>query len=283
MKINDFVAFILTYGRPDKVLTLDTLNKQNYKGDYYLVCSVDDSRLPDYISKYGDKVITFDKNDYINDYDLGDNFHDKRGVIIYARNACFDIAEKLGYKYFIELDDDYTDFRYKFNDKGDYIDKKTIKDISITFNYLLEFYKKIPALSIAFAQGGDFIGGKNSKRSINTKRKAMNSFICSTERRFKFFGRINEDVNTYVNLGSRGYIFLQINQVALNQMITQKNKGGMTELYLDSGTYIKSFYTIIYNPSSVKICLMGNKNKRLHHRINWNNTTPKILDEKHKK
>lgn len=283
MKIDEFVVFILTYGRPDKVLTLDTLSKQKYKGDYYLVCSLDDNRLPDYISKYGDKVITFDKNDYINDYDLGDNFHDKRGVIIYARNACFNIAEKLGYKYFIELDDDYTDFRYKFNDRGDYIDKKTIKDVSVIFSKLLDFYKKIPALSIAFSQGGDFIGGKNSKRSINTKRKAMNSFICSTERRFKFFGRINEDVNTYVNLGSRGYIFLQINQVALNQLITQKNKGGMTELYLDSGTYIKSFYTIIYNPSSVKICLMGNKNKRLHHRINWNNTTPKILDEKYKK
>lgn len=80
-----------------------------------------------------------------------------------------------------------------------------------------------------------------------------------------------------------GGLFLQISQVALNQLVTQSNKGGMTELYLDSGTYIKSFYTIICSPSSCKISLMGNKNKRLHHRINWNNTCPKIINERHKK
>ena len=55
------------------------------------------------------------------------------------------------------------------------------------------------------AQGGDFIGGA---KSLNFRkgilRKAMNTFICDTERPFTFVGRINEDVNTYVTLGSRG-------------------------------------------------------------------------------
>lgn len=279
---NNFCVFILTYGRPNKVITLDSLIKQKYDGKYFLVCSIDDEKLPEYIKKYGDKVVTFNKLDYIKDYDLFDRFN-KMGVIIFARNACFDLAEKLGYKYFIQLDDDYTDFRYKFDSNFNYIDRKQIVDINKTFNSMLEFYKKIPALSIAFAQGGDFIGGKKGRRLVNTKRKSMNSFICSIERRFKFIGRINEDVNTYCSLGSKGGLFLQINQVALNQLITQSNKGGMTELYLDSGTYIKSFYTIICSPSSCKIALMGNKNKRLHHRITWNNTCPKIINEKYKK
>ena len=279
---NNFCVFILTYGRPNKILTLDTLKKQKYNGDYFFVCSIDDEELPEYKSLYGDKVITFDKLDYIKDYDLFDRFN-KIGVIIFARNACFDIAEKLGYKYFIQLDDDYTDFRYKFDGNFNYIDRKQIVDINRTFDSMLNFYKKIPALSIAFAQGGDFIGGKYAKRLVNTKRKSMNSFICSTDRKFKFIGRINEDVNTYCNLGNMGGLFLQINQVALSQLVTQSNKGGMTELYLDSGTYIKSFYTIICSPSSCKIALMGNKNKRLHHRITWNNTCPKIINERHKK
>lgn len=279
---NNFCVFILTYGRPNKILTLDTLKKQKYNGDYFFVCSIDDEKLPEYKSLYGDKVITFDKLDYIKDYDLFDRFN-KIGVIIFARNACFDIAEKLGYKYFIQLDDDYTDFRYKFDGNFNYIDRKQIVDINRTFDSMLNFYKKIPALSIAFAQGGDFIGGKYAKRLVNTKRKSMNSFICSTDRKFKFIGRINEDVNTYCNLGNMGGLFLQINQVALSQLVTQSNKGGMTELYLDSGTYIKSFYTIICSPSSCKIALMGNKNKRLHHRITWNNTCPKIINERHKK
>lgn len=283
MENKDFCAFILTYGRPDKVITMKTLKEQNYSGDYYLVCSIDDSKLDLYKKKYGDKVITFDKKDYIKNYDLGDNFTDKMGVIIFARNACFDIAEKLGYKYFIELDDDYTDFRYKYDNELNFIDRKVVKNLSSMFSLMLDFYKNTNITTIAFSQGGDFIGGKNAKRVVNTKRKAMNSFFCSTDRRFDFVGRVNEDVNTYCSLGFKGDIFLQINHVALNQLITQSNKGGMTELYLDSGTYIKSFYTIIYNPSGCKIGLMGNKNKRLHHRISWNNTAPKILRESVKK
>ena len=48
-------------------------------------------------------------------------------------------------------------------------------------------------------------------------RKAMNSFICSVDRPFQFVGRINEDVNTYVLLGSRG-VFLSILQIGLDQL-----------------------------------------------------------------
>ena len=57
----------------------------------------------------------------------------------------------------------------------------------------------------------------------------------------------------------------------------------MTDIYLNNGTYIKSFYSVLFSPSSVTIALMGEINNRLHHRVNWNATTPKILDEKYKK
>ena len=93
------------------------------------------------------------------------------------------------------------------------------------------------------------------------KRKAMNSFICSVDRPFQFVGRINEDVNTYTTLGSRGCLLLQVPQVALNQK------------------------QVMMMPSSVKVGVMGHseETKRLHHVINWNNTVPKILDERFKK
>lgn len=114
----------------------------------------------------------------------------------------------------------------------------------------------------------------------------MNSFICDTERQFTFLGRINEDVNTYTRNTSTGDLFLQIQQVCLLQKQTQSNAGGMTEVYLDSGTYLKSFFTVMYQPSSVKVRTMGNEyvnQKRLHHRVNWMLTAPKILKEKFKK
>ena len=108
----------------------------------------------------------------------------------------------------------------------------------------------------------------------------MNSFICCVDRPFTFVGRINEDVNTYVRRGYEGDLFLTINQICLHQKQTQSNKGGMTETYLESGTYLKSFYSVMYHPAAVHIGLMGNKNKRLHHNIEWNAVAPKIIKER---
>lgn len=69
----------------------------------------------------------------------------------------------------------------------------------------------------------------------------------------------------------------------LTQEMTQQNKGGLTELYLDKGTFVKSFYSVIWSPSCVCVAGMGAKNRRLHHKIHWDNAVPKILNEKYKK
>ena len=129
------------------------------------------------------------------------------------------------------------------------------------------------------AQGGDFIGGINgSMPDVQIKRKAMNTFLCSTDRPFEFVGRLNEDVTTYVNLGSKGDLFFTISNVRIQQNQHQKIKGGLTDVYLDNGTYVKSFFSVMYNPSSIKISHIG-KHKRIHHQINWNNAVPKIIRE----
>lgn len=149
---------------------------------------------------------------------------------------------------------------------------------------MLIFLEKSGALTVAFAQGGDFIGGISSKVwKERLSRKAMNTFFCKTSRRFDFIGRINEDVNTYTTRGIKGDLMFTVSSIMMNQLETQSNAGGMTDVYLDSGTYVKSFFTIIVAPSCVKISTMGNKFRRIHHKINWNKCTPKILNEKWKK
>jgi hypothetical protein len=90
-------------------------------------------------------------------------------------------------------------------------------------------------------------------------------------------------VNVYVTLGSRGGLFLTIANVMLDQKTTQHNAGGLTDIYLDSGTYVKSFYTVMYNPSSVKVALLRSKYTRLHHSVSWVNTVPQIIPEEYKK
>jgi hypothetical protein len=284
MNNNNFAAFILTHGRPDRVYTYDVLRKHGYTGRIVIVIDNEDSKQAEYHQRFGDQVYVFNKAEVATRMDEGDNFGDRR-AIIYARNACFEIAKELGIEYFIQLDDDYTEFRHRKNHLGEYITGHVdyIRNMDAVLDALLEYYKSIPALSIAMAQGGDYIGGVDSSAASRPKRKCMNSFICSTNRPFKFFGRINEDVNTYTNLASRGGLFLTVMSISLQQKQTQSNSGGMTELYLDSGTYVKSFYSVMYQPSSVKVSILNTINPRIHHRVSWRNTVPCIIEEKHKK
>lgn len=277
--IDNFVVFILTHGRADNVKTYETLKRQNYSGPVVFVIDDEDAQMARYFENFGEEnVEVFSKTEVAKKFDRGDNF-DKRGAIIYARNACFDIARKRGYRYFIELDDDYTSFTYRFNENLDFVETK-IKSVEDVWRKMLDYFKSAPRLSsIAMAQGGDFIGGgQGGFGNLKPGRKAMNSFICDTERQFDFVGTINEDVNTYVSKAHVGLVFLTIPVVCLHQMQTQKNAGGMTDLYLDSGTYVKSFYTVMFCPSAAKVAVMGgNVEKRLHHNISWNHCAPEDI------
>ena len=146
---------------------------------------------------------------------------------------------------------------------------------------MAEFLASTPVASIAMAQGGDFIGGDDNHKAqqVMLWRKCMNSFVCSTDKPFQFVGRVNEDVNTYTHQASKGLVLFTTNQVSLVQKVTQSNSGGMTEMYLESGTYVKSFYSVMYQPSSVKISILRDTNVRIHHHVYWKSTTPMILRE----
>ena len=279
----DFCVFILTHGRADRVVTYETLRKAGYDGPIKLIIDDEDKEAGKYKEKFGDQVFIFNKKASELKTDTFDRFPN-RGIVVYARNECFDIAEELGYEYFLMLDDDYTSFKYRMNDEFEH--PKSCPNIKKTLGKAiyatLDYFRNTDLHSIAFSQGGDWFGGE-SQFGKKPKRKIMNSFFLSTKRNFKFMGRVNEDVNAYVWLGSRGYSFFTIPLIQLDQYQTQSNKGGLTEIYLDQGTYVKSFYTIMCSPSCVTIETMGRTNRRLHHKVDWPTAVPLIIDEKHKK
>lgn len=279
---NKLCAFILTHQRPDKQYTEPLLRKSGYTGPIVYVLDSGDPTISQYQEKYPGRVEIFNKQDYAGTFDKGDNLGNMKGVV-YARNACFDIAERLGYEIFFQLDDDYTGFRHTYDNKEPRefnSAKSAILKMDEVLDALVDYYLKTDVLALAFLQGGDLFNGVYK---LDIKRKVMNSFILSTKRRFNFVGGINEDVNAYTSLGATGSIMFSVPEIALNQVQTQKSKGGLTEIYLEAGTYVKSFYTILYNPSSVKISMMGSSNPRFHHKINWKATVPKIINQKHKK
>jgi len=284
-----FAVFILTHGRANCVYTYEALRKSGYTGEIYLVCDDEDKQIKQYLALYGlDSVIVFNKQDAIDNTDSGDNLK-KRNSVVYARNQNFKIAADLGLTHFWQLDDDYSYFGYATDNDDEYITKDIYtKNLDDLLFALCDFIDESGANSVAMSQGGDFIGGgegtfvkhiKNGKFS----RKVMNSFLFKVDRPVKFMGRINEDVNMYVELGRRGHLFVTVPRLRLWQKETQTNTGGLTEIYLDLGTYVKSFYSVLYAPSCVTIKEMGRDDRRIHHSISWQYAVPMILNEQHRK
>lgn len=285
-----FCVFIISHGRADKIVTIKTLERCGYTGKLFIVCDNEDSSLQKYREKYSnERILVFDKLHYASLVDSCDNFENRR-TTTHARNACFDFAQQLGFENFLVLDDDYTGFRNIYRSRVS-IERRPIRRIDAIFASVVSFLNSDERIdSVCFIQGGDLIGGFSSiEKGVFPfkKRKAMNSFFCKTSRRFWFFSRLNEDVNTYLHLGNRGRIFLSIPEIQLDQALTQATSGGMSDAYLASGTYVKSFYTTMICPSFAKVTIPATNTsrtiRRIHHRISWNNAVPKIIDEQFRK
>ena len=274
---DDFAVFILSHGRPDGVhVTIDSLARARYSGRWYIVLDTDDETAPQYVERWGaERILTFDKDEIAKTFDLADN-GGSRGVIVYARNVVDQLAAGLGLRYYQQLDDDYSRIGHRMDEDGSLRNVFT-RHYDDVLEAFLEFLEVSGALTVAFAQGGDLLGGIWGWYRRPMLRKAMNTFIARVGRPIGFVGRLNEDVSTYVWRGGQGELFLTVTEFAIGQAMTQQQAGGMTGAYLDSGTYRKSFYTVMFAPSCVKVSAMGSQTYRIHHLINWNHAVPKIV------
>ena len=282
---SDFAVFLLSHGRPEFLAenTLANLLESGYSGRWYVLLSSDDPTIEEYRSMFGaERILVFEKRE--DRADLADAGGSK-GVVVYARNAAVDAARDLGLTYLLELDDDYTYFRYRWPDLlENRMHSATTTRIDEIFEAMLDFLDDSGAAIVALAQGGDYMGGRdNSVVRDRLWRKAMNALFMRVDRAPTFVGRINEDVNTYVSRGAVGDLFLTVSDFALNQAPTQSTGGGMSAAYSALGTYVKSFYTVLYAPSAVKVSAMGRVFYRLHHLVDWNSAVPKVVSGRYRR
>lgn len=277
-----FGVFILTHGRADRVYTYNTLRKQGYTGEIELLIDDEDSERDEYIKAYGDKVNIFCKEEWRLKTDVMDTFK-RRDVVVFARNAVFEIAKAKGYKYICVLDDDYTSFEYRWISENKLKVKKT-KSLDKVFAAAIDFLKTSKAKCYAFAQAGDLIGGAKNKRFHDrVMRKIMNTYFFDVDEPVVFSGTIDEDMVASLRCGLSGDLLLSSVDMTIVQKKTQSNKGGLTDVYLDFGTYTKSFYAVMMNPSVCKIAMMGDKHMRIHHRVKYDGVAPMIISGRYRK
>ena len=156
---SDFAVSILTHGRPENIVAMKSPERGGYTGKPYIAIDDEDDTADRYRESYGDKVIQFDRLAESKKFDTADLSDDRR-AIAYARNVRFDPAEHPGLEYFPELDDDYTDFEYRWPECGKLMIKSIVNPDAL-FSAMVEFPETSGALSVALAQGGDLIGGAN--------------------------------------------------------------------------------------------------------------------------
>lgn len=278
-----YALFILTHKRPKAQMTLRTLRKCGYTGKVFLLCDTKDPTLDEYKELYGDQVKTFDKEKYRDSFDLMTN--DVRyDVVVYARNAVFDIAKKMGLDYIVVMDDDYSVFNFSV-DATCFYKRRRVTDMDRVVRAHFRFLRDANLTTLAFAQGGDFVGGWNGtlqKNGFRPLRKAMNTFFFRVSKPVQFNGLINEDSTMGVQVAARGGVVLTNCLVQLEQTTTQEAKGGLTDVYTDAGTYQKSFYTLMASPSSTTVLHQAAVG-RVHHLIRGVNAYPRIVSDKYKK
>lgn len=184
--MRNFAVFILSHGRAKNVKTYQTLINQGYTGRIYVIVDDEDEERDSYLQMYGeDSVIVFSKGAAAMITDPADLEPGHKGVV-YARNYCHTIASQLGLTHFLVLDDDYNFFAHRYKDDDKLLSCKTNR-LNDIFKCMLDFLDTTGAITVAMAQGGDFIGGVdngNFKKKI--LRKAMNSFFLQNRQAVLF-------------------------------------------------------------------------------------------------
>lgn len=278
---NDFAVFIISYSRPNKQHTLKSLLDRSYIGQWYIVLDDTDPTIQEYIDNFGaENIIVFDKNHYINTVDTA-MLVPYYSAALYARSAVEDIAHDLGYKAFILLDDDITDFsiRYPDNDKLRRLSKF---DINLVFNSIVEFMFESDATMVGATHPGMFFSGikmfePSTISSLINTSLPYNVMFRNVKHPMNWVSAYGEDDITANNNTTVGNKILTVPFLQFTVVPNKsKAKGGMYRTYNDNDSFDLMFRIYMQSPTSVNIVYKqdGFGTRRLR-----NNMCPRILSK----
>lgn len=254
-----FAIFILTNGRPNHQYTLEFLRK-SFKGDVFLLCDNEDKTLKEYQKNYGEKVLVFDKNEWVSKSDPMDNFRSKNSVL-YARNAVFQLAKDMGYEYFAMADDDITRLDFRYEEDGRLVGKQ-IEDFDKVVSSVLEAMDDTGTDYFYFGTDKIYIGGAaNSQFQKKIIGKVYCFIFCRTEQQHFYKGIMNEDeINNLLSM-SVGKLVKSLTVIQIQyKPIGRDSVGGNAETYEENGyySYVRNFYPVIAFPVlKLKVCKKG--------------------------
>lgn len=268
------VIYIISKGRP-QCRTARTLEKINYPGEWFIVCGTNDETVDEYRKNWGnDKILMFNWEEEVKHTDLMDNL----GVEKYpsgaapVRNAAMMLSHKRGEIRHWQLDDDYPQF-VKFN-------QTEKRNLSIKDGKILQFELGKIAY-FGYKAGLENVGFQPTSNTfpedafLYSKRVFNGHNLPSDPEKFvKWRARMNDDTVNAIDVIKNGGYEISFNYLGMSTLKTQTEKGGLTDLYQDSGTVRKTAYAVMASPLSVSLVIKFN---RYHHQNNWRKVSPKLI------
>ena len=276
-----FAILIISHGRPDNIPTITALKKSNYSGDYYIIIDDEDKTSEKYLTNYPGHVIIFCKQNYINSNSLLFNT-ELRSVAVHARNAAENIAKELNLDYYILLDDDITNFHYRYVDDKLHSDK--LDNIDSAFNAYIKYMSDTNISTIGLAHDGMFLGGNTQAFNApqhSRNRILANAFIRNMKYDVQWGPDMCEDFITSINENNKANIWITLPFIGIHckkqGMKKSKSDGGNSEAYLMGGNYGVAKYAVLAHPDCYEL------SSNLWFRcVSYDTIVPKIISCKYK-
>lgn len=275
---DDVALFIITHQRADKQLTLNTLKALEYSGKIYLVVDNKDDQLSLYQKKYGEMVLTFDKEDYAKDVDTHINRFDMQSAL-FARNACIDFARKLGVAYYFVCDDDISRIKVKDARSGK-MDSQYIKKITPVLEALVGYMEKTIISALGIIYEGAYVGGINGIVKNGVKYEVCQFVLYRASDPVRYESIMWEDTASCCRDLGLGKI--EFSPMFLSTLTPKNgsNSGGAHSMYEKSTDYVNAFFILMERPDCVKITMHKGAWKM---RISQNALRPLIINENYRK
>lgn len=275
---NNFAVFILSHGRANNIDTLKTLRRANYSGKWFIVVDNQDDMLGEYKREYKNKVIVFDKEEWMNKTDTVTNEKEFASPV-FARNFISCYATENGYEYYLMIDDDIKSLNIRYI-KGEKLKSTTLNNFNVWIEQVINMLSKNNhILCIGTGNAGSYIGGPKGKYS---NRVYIGDFsqVALFHGRCEFKGIFNEDENVCLLEANKGRVAMLDLNVSHASPKRKSNKGGLKEEYNKTNDYFIAMCSFIVHPSA---CRIVTKKGKIQLRITRNYQCPKVVNERYKK
>ena len=281
----DFATLIISHGRPQNILTLSSLTKAGYTGQYYIIVDDQDKSVQEYKQNYGNNVVVFNKQHYL-DSAISFNLEPLVNVAVHARNAAEDIAVQLGLKYFLLLDDDIINFQFKYNQDG-CLNRIKAFDIDNIISMYIKYMEDANITTLGLAHDGYFLGGNINMFTLpqhSRYRLLANAFLRKVSEKVVWSPDMCEDFITSILENRKQNVWISLPFLSCSCKVQGMNKkkvdGGNSNVYIEQGNYGVAIYSVLNLPDCYRLKI---SKKLWFECVDYNLTMPKIISSRYRK